>query len=70
VWGCPPPPSRGKGSLPSLLCIFFFYLLVYYSVLFSFFSQGGGQSVQGAMLICPREYCMPLICSPGGLQAG
>jgi hypothetical protein len=54
---------------PCPLCYvsFFFQLLVYYSVFFFFFTLDGSQSVQGAMLICPGEYRMLLICSPGGL---
>jgi hypothetical protein len=64
-----PSPSFWSSGPPTLfaMCpIFFFQLLVYCSVFF-LFSLGGSQSVQGAMLICPREYLVPLICSPGGL---
>jgi hypothetical protein len=57
-----PPPAGlfiySSGALwssgcPALFatCLFFFQLLVYYS---DFFSLGSGQSVQGAMQICPR----------------
>jgi hypothetical protein len=68
IWGSAPPLlSRAQGTLPSLLCVFFFYLLVYYKVFFS--PLGRGQSVQGAMVICPRDYHVPLICSPGGLPS-
>jgi hypothetical protein len=47
-----------------LLNIFLFQLLVYYSDwFFPLFSLGGGQSVQGTMLI----YCV-LLSLPGGLH--
>jgi hypothetical protein len=49
----PSPPLRLSGSpaffATSLLCC--------YCLLFSFFSLGGGQSVQWAMLIWPRVVC-------------
>jgi hypothetical protein len=62
TWGGALPPLSGaQGALPS------FQLLVYYTVFFFSFFPGQGQSVQGAMLICPREYRVLLICSPGGL---
>jgi hypothetical protein len=64
------PPSPAQGALPSLLQVFFFFfflMLVYCSGFFFSFFPGWGSVCQGAMLICPREYCMPLICSPGGL---
>jgi hypothetical protein len=68
VRSAPPPLSRAQCALPSLLLVFFFSAPC---LLFSyiFFPLGRGQSVQGAMLICPREYCVPLICSPGGLPS-
>jgi hypothetical protein len=72
VWGRASPPLSGaQDTLPSWLHVFFFQLLVYYSVFgfFFLFSLGGDQSVQGPMLICPREYHVPLICSPGGLPS-
>jgi hypothetical protein len=51
--GDSPPPLFGtQGTPPSLLHVFF-VVIAYYSV-FSLFSPGGGQSVQGAMLIWPR----------------
>jgi hypothetical protein len=67
----PSPPLWSSGH-PALfaMCLFcFFQLLIYYSVFF-LFSLGKGQSVQGAMLICPRKYHVLLICSPGGLPTG
>jgi hypothetical protein len=67
--GVPPTPALRSSGCPALfaVCLFFFQLLAYYSVFFFISSLGGGQSVQAAMLICPREYHMLLICSPGGL---
>jgi hypothetical protein len=56
--------SPGKGSLPPIFSTqgappsfqhVFFALFPYYSV--SLFSPGGGQSVQGAMLLWPRLVC-------------
>jgi hypothetical protein len=55
-----------RESHPLYYMSLFFQLLVYYSACF-FSSLGRGQSVQGAMLICPREYHVLLICSPCGL---
>jgi hypothetical protein len=49
-----PPLFGAQGAPPSLLCVFF-VVIACYSV--SFFSLGGGQSVQGAMLIWPRVVC-------------
>jgi hypothetical protein len=43
-----------QGTLPSLLHVFI-VLIAYYSV--SLFPLGGGRSVQGAMLIWPRDVC-------------
>jgi hypothetical protein len=69
VWGSAPPPfSRAQGTPPSLICVFFFSAACLLFRVFFLFSLGRGQSVQGAMLICSREYRVPLICSPGGLQ--
>jgi hypothetical protein len=51
--GFPLPPLQRSGCPASLLCVFF--VVVVYSV--SLFSLGGGQSVQGAMLIWPRVVC-------------
>jgi hypothetical protein len=47
-WGIAPPLLfRAQGAPPSLLCVFFFFFVIgYYSV--SFFSLGGGRSVQGS----------------------
>jgi hypothetical protein len=39
------------------MCLFFSCLFIIQFVLFSFFPLGGGQSVQGAMLIWPRVVC-------------
>jgi hypothetical protein len=51
----PPPLLFGAQGIPlSLQCVFI-VLIVYYSV--SLFSPGGGQSVQGAMLIWLRVVC-------------
>jgi hypothetical protein len=65
-----PFPHSPELRVPCPLCyvVFFFQLLVYYSVFKKIFSLGGGQSVQGAKLICPRVYHMLLICSPGILH--
>jgi hypothetical protein len=49
------PPIFGvQCAPPSFPCVFV-VLIAYFSV--SFFSPGGGQSVQGAMLIWPRLVC-------------
>jgi hypothetical protein len=50
--GFPLPPFGTQGAPPSLLRVFI-ALIAYYSV--SLFSPGWGQSVQGAMLIWPRD---------------
>jgi hypothetical protein len=47
----PPHLFSAQGTPPSLLRVFF--VIAYYSV--SLFSLGGGRSVQGAMLIWPRD---------------
>jgi hypothetical protein len=62
---CPSPSLQSSGC-PTLFatCLFFFSSA---SLLFVFFF--GDQSVQGAILICPREYPMALICSLGGLSS-
>jgi hypothetical protein len=49
-----PPLFHTQGNPPSFLRVFV-VLIAYYSV--SHFSLGGGQSVQGAMLIWPRVVC-------------
>jgi hypothetical protein len=59
-----PDPLFYSIGLHVAKCLFFFQLLVYYSdFFFPFFSLGGGQSVQGAMLI----YHV-LLSSPGDLH--
>jgi hypothetical protein len=59
----PPPLSRAQGTLPSLLNVFFPQLFVYCSDwFFPLFSLGGGQSVQGIMLVY-----RVLLSTPGGL---
>jgi hypothetical protein len=50
-----PPPLFGTHVAPPSLQHVFIVLIAYYSV--SLFSLGGGQSVQGAMLIWPRVVC-------------
>jgi hypothetical protein len=61
---------QNSGS-PTLFvaCLFFFSSCLFIIQLFFLFSLGEGQSVQGAMLICPREYFILLICSPDGLPS-
>jgi hypothetical protein len=49
-----PPIFGAQGASPSFLCVFI-VLIAYYSV--SLFSPGGGQSVQGVMLLWPRLVC-------------
>jgi hypothetical protein len=51
----PSPHFGTQGAPPSLLCVFF-VVIAYYSVFFLFY-LGGGQSVQGAMLIWARVVC-------------
>jgi hypothetical protein len=48
-----PSPTFWNSRCPTLfvMCLFCCYCLLFS---FSFFSLGGGQSVQGAMLIWPR----------------
>jgi hypothetical protein len=64
-----PCPTLWSSGCPTLFatCLFFSAACLLFS--FFHFSHGGGQSVQGAMLICSIEYHMPLICSPGGLPS-
>jgi hypothetical protein len=69
VWECPSPTLWSSGHLALFVMSFFFQLLVYFSVFVGLFPLCGVQSVQGAMLICPREYRVLLICSPGGLPS-
>jgi hypothetical protein len=54
-----PFPHLRCSGCPALyaMCLFCCYCL-----LFSFFSLGGGQSVQGAMLIWPRVVCGSIMC--------
>jgi hypothetical protein len=52
--GSLPPIFGAQGAPPSFPCVFI-TLIAYYSV--SPFSPGGGQSVQGAMLLWPRDVC-------------
>jgi hypothetical protein len=74
----PLPAFSSQGAPPSLLCVFIF-LIAYYSsnkqyclsniaqaifLFFSLFSLGGGQSVQRAILIWPRDVCGPDILCP------
>jgi hypothetical protein len=49
-----PPIFSPQGATPSFQRVLF-VLIAYYSV--SLFSPGGGQSVQGAMLLWPRLVC-------------
>jgi hypothetical protein len=51
VLGRIPLPPLWHSGAPSSLQHVFIVLIAYYSV--SFFSPGGGQSIQGAMLMCP-----------------
>jgi hypothetical protein len=55
----PPHLFRAQGTPPSLPCVFI-VLNAYYSVSLS--SLGGGRSVQGAMLIWPRDVCGSTAC--------
>jgi hypothetical protein len=64
VWGSAPPPlSRAQDALPSLLRVLFFSAAcLLFSLVFSLFSLGGGQSVQGSMQIWPRVFCGSTMC--------
>jgi hypothetical protein len=57
----PSPCFGAQGALPSLLRVFF-VIISYYSGFFPLFSLGGGQSVQGAMLIWPSVVCGRTAC--------
>jgi hypothetical protein len=60
------PPLFGTQCAPPSFPPVFIVLIAYYSV--SLFSLGGGQSVQGAVLIWPRVVCgstVVLVSSPG-----
>jgi hypothetical protein len=52
--GSLPPIFSTQGTPPSFQCVLI-VLIAYYSV--SLFSPGGGQSVQGSMLLWPRLVC-------------
>jgi hypothetical protein len=59
----PPPLFRAQGTPPSLLHVFLLLLLLLFiQGFFSLFFLGGGQSVQWAMLICPRVVCGSTAC--------
>jgi hypothetical protein len=56
LWWISPPPPLAL-SVPHPLCYVSFLLLLLIIQFFFLFSLGGGQSVQGPMLICPRIIC-------------
>jgi hypothetical protein len=58
--GFPFPLFNSQGTPPSLLPVFF-VVIAYYSVFF-LFSLGVSWSVQGAMLIWPRDVCGSTVC--------
>jgi hypothetical protein len=58
--GFPSPPLWCSGC-PTLLAMCLFYFVIAYYLVF-LFSLGGGQSVQGAMLIWPRVVCGSTTC--------
>jgi hypothetical protein len=58
--GCSSPTLQSSVHTPPFAMCLFFFCFSAACLLFSFFSLfslGGGQSVQGAMLICPRVVC-------------
>jgi hypothetical protein len=57
---CPSPPLVFR--VPCPLCHVSFLLLLLIIQFFFLFSLGGGQSVQGAMLIWPRVVCGSTAC--------
>jgi hypothetical protein len=60
-----PSPSLWSSGCPALfaMCLFFFScLFIIQFVFFLFFFLGGGQSVQGTMLIWPRIVCKSTTC--------
>jgi hypothetical protein len=59
---CPSPLFGAQGTPPSLLCVSFLLLFIIQFGFFSIFSLGGGQSVQGDMLIWPRVVCGSTVC--------
>jgi hypothetical protein len=63
-WEVPLPLSPELRAPRPLYYMFFFQLLIYYSGFFGFFFflQGRVQSVQGAMLIYPRDGCGSTTC--------
>jgi hypothetical protein len=62
LWGIAPPHSS-EHRAPCPLCYMSFCCCCCLSVWFYFlFSLGGGQSVQGAMLIWPRVVCGSTLC--------
>jgi hypothetical protein len=60
---CPFPLLWHSGR-PALfaMCLFCCCHCLFSLVFFSFFSQGGGQSVQEAVLIWPRAVCGSTVC--------
>jgi hypothetical protein len=66
LWRIPLPLFGAQGAPPSLPRVFI-VLIAYYSV--SLFSLGGGQSVQGPMLIWPRVVCGSTVCHLLSLSA-
>jgi hypothetical protein len=58
---CSSPLFSAQGTLPSLLHVFLL-LLLFIIQFFPLFPWVGGQSVQGAMLICPRVVCGSTAC--------
>jgi hypothetical protein len=64
--GLPLPHSPEFWASCPLCYMFFFFFsaacLLFSLVFFSFFPLCGGQSVQGAMLICPRVACGSTVC--------
>jgi hypothetical protein len=62
LWGISPPPHLRSSGCPTLFatCLFCCYCLLLR--FFFLFSLGGGQTVQGAMLIWPRVVCGSTEC--------
>jgi hypothetical protein len=59
--GLPLPPLWHSGR-PAFFAMCLFLLLFIIQIFFSLFSLGGGQSVQGTMLIWPRVFCGSTVC--------
>jgi hypothetical protein len=59
---CPSPSLRCSGC-PAFfaMCLFLLLFIIQFGF-FSLFTLGGGQSVQGAMLIWPRVVCGSTVC--------